>query len=1023
MTLPWEPPPHPQQQPPVFNTRNSNTTDNNTHRASTSTSNSNSSTLGDFDVLFSFLHLERTSLATPSTAASVSTTASAAPPSPPAGIPSNLIAPTWGNHSKDDTLAPPSPTYTSQLGNLSMVMRYLQAHKTYPSSSSPPTQPPLAQTIQTPDREREPAETNKNEDECGDLLGTSRRRLKKKATRKLPIDEPSSSSCGGWVSSESDHKEEEVMGRSPPEAEEPDLVVVHEATNIPQPPPNNTIATITDFLAKQLEQQQQQQVHQILRLPTDNTTQQLNSLSLSTCTVAKPNHITLPARPTLTTNNKIAAVTNANAPGTGPVFSKKKRSWHKANVLSEMKALFTQEQERTQTHRQPTLDNSRMTCISTAEPKLATTATSSTIPITLFTPRKAHGNKEVPEVVLSQTPGYESEFLRRPRTHYNNFWRTCASTSAGDTTTDTNRSSSSSSSSEEELPFRFGRRRTITPAHASSASAFSSTTSTCLSETIGKSADCKRLLALRIRDTFLVPRGTSLLDQALSRAGSHLPDPFAPSLSSLQLEKSESASATCLELGTMKSLIRTRPPLSALPQPADKPGSAPITTAITPLAEQPKIDPIPSPPKAASATSPCNERVFIFVDNSNILHGFHQTRHQLEMQRAADGISVDATSSSNSHDNHYHHQQPRDLQHKHCSESLGLEDGMAQVTPTSTNDDGFKSFLPGTTATSNGPKVKMARGSHRFPKFNYSKFFDLLKRDRTAARQVLVGSSPLFQELDEAMEHQYETIILRRVKKFVQGELGAVPVPVKQLRFQSSFSNGGGSSSFCDGTESSAIDKSAIFTTTMTTSTTLPTTTAAAGSGSGSGSGGGGAQAEQGVDELLHLKMLETLLDHEPATIVLASGDGNDSEFGGGGFYAVIRRALDRGWHVEVVSWEDQLSGVYLDLALEYGYSCEHKLASTPDGGKRCHVPSPVTSFETVTVPDRPKKQKKQQECPPSGTRKQKRALALAQAQEKEKDMERERESKQRRCGHLRVWCLDWYGDILLQPTPSSRSE
>ncbi|KAG0320732.1 hypothetical protein BGZ97_012940 [Linnemannia gamsii] len=877
--------------------------------------------------------------------------------------------------------------------------------------------PLLAQTIQNQDPE--PADTNEVDNEDEDSLGTSRRRLKKKATKKLPIDEPSSSSCGGWVSSESDHKEEEVMGRAPSEAEEPDLVVLQEATRNPQPPPNSTIATITDFLVKELEQHPQQEAYQILMRPTDTTTQQLNSLALSTHNVGKPNHITLPPPPTVTTNNKIAAVANASASGTSSVAFKKKRPWHTAKVLREMKALFIQEQERKQLHRKPTLDSSRLTCISTAELKTASTATSSTTPITLVTPRKAQEKKQEREIVLNLNPEYEPELLRRPRTHYNNFWRTCTetntSTTAGGTTTDTNRSSSSSSSSEEETPFRFGRGRTNTPATASSASAFGSTTSTCLSEATGKSAESKRLLALRVRDTFLVPRGTSLLYQALSHAEAHMPETVPP----LPLEeRSEPVSATRLELGTMKSLTRI----------ADKSGSAPINTTSIPTTEQSKIDPTPSPPKAASATTPSNERVFIFVDNSNILHGFHQIQHQLDAQRVADGISVDGTSTSNRQENHHHHQQHRVLPHKSLSnsaEALGLEDGMALATPDAIYDDGITSFPPGTntttnTTTSNGPRAKMARGSHRFPKFNYSKFFDLLKRDRTAARQVLVGSSPLFQELDEAMEHQYETIILRRVKKFVQGELGAIPVPVKQLRFPSSFSYGGGSANFCDGTDASVVDNSTIYTTSATTSTTLPTTTASAGSGSG---GGGGAQGEQGVDELLHLKMLETLLDHEPATIVLASGDGGDSEFGGGGFYAVIKRALNRGWHVEVVSWEDQLSGVYLELALEYGYNCEHKLTTTPDGGKRCHALSTATTFETVMEPDRPKKQKKQQKYPPPGTKKQKRALALALAQAQEKEKEKERESRQCGCGHLRVWCLDWYGDILLQPTPSTRSD
>lgn len=79
---------------------------------------------------------------------------------------------------------------------------------------------------------------------------------------------------------------------------------------------------------------------------------------------------------------------------------------------------------------------------------------------------------------------------------------------------------------------------------------------------------------------------------------------------------------------------------------------------------------------------------------------------------------------------------------------------------------------------------------------------------------------------------------------------------------------------------------------------------------------------EQGVDEMLHLKMMETIMDAPvPGIMVLASGDGGDSEFGGGGFCAVVKRALERGWQVEIVSWEDQLSSVYVDLANLYGYN------------------------------------------------------------------------------------------------------
>ncbi|KAF9143935.1 hypothetical protein BGX30_014324 [Mortierella sp. GBA39] len=1066
MTLPWEPPP-PQQQPPALHTRmpnHPNSNSSNTNRTTPTTpTNKNSDSLGNFDVLLSFLQLERTSLATPGTAAPppppqpTTAAASAAPPSssPPAEDgPSAMIAPTWGDSPNDISSETPSTSTsastTSQLGDLSLVMRYLQAHKAYNSfasadslshqdthnrtSSSPTlTLSPLTQTISSHDRDPlEDAEDDEDKDEDDDTLTTNRRRLKKKATRKLPIDEPSSSSCGGWVSSESDHKEE-VMGHS---SEEPGPVV-HEDTSNPYPPPN-TSATIMDFLAKELKQQyqqlQQQQQQQKLGQPTDNSTQQLNIHSLSIRTVAKPDPITLPQPPSATTNNKItapAAVVSVNASSTGTAFVKKKRLWHtvKAKVLREMKALFMEEQKRKHPQQQlPTLGNNRPASIST-EPIIAVTATTST-PITLVTPPKAPQSKDMQELVLDQTPGYEPEFQWRPRSHYNNFWSSCTNNNSttADTMTDTNRLSSSSSSSEEESSFRVTPRCNVTP-DSFSAFAFGSTTSTrptsYLSEDTSKSAERKRILALRVRDPFLVPRGIGLLGQALSRAESHLPDPVT--LSPLQLEERPKPAPTELDIMKLLASIATPPP--APPQPEDKSRSAPATSTST---EQQKIDatpPPPPPPKTVSVT-PSNERVFIFVDNSNILHGFYQSRQHLDVQRVTDGISVDGTSSSYVRSRpedgqDQYHSQDRTSPNKspaHSTTTLPSEEKMALATPTTTtmNDDAPKSFPPGTSISNNGtgagPKAKMARGSHLLPKFNYSQFFDLLKRERTAARHVLVGASPLFQELDEAMEHQYETIILRRVKKFVQGELGAVPVPVKQLRFPPShFNSNGRSTGLFDGPEPS-VDKSTL--PTAVNSVTPATTTTA----TGSGSSGGGSQGEQGVDELLHLKMLETLLDHEPSTIVLATGDGGDSEFGGGGFSAVIKRALDRGWHVEVVSWEDQLSGVYLDLALEYGYNCEHKSATT-GGGKQCHAlsSSSASSLETLAVADGHKKMKKQKKAP--GVKKQ-RILALAQEKEREREMEKEREGKQRGCGHLRVWCLDWYGDILLQPTPTpSRSE
>ncbi|KAJ5286630.1 hypothetical protein N7478_002316 [Penicillium angulare] len=68
---------------------------------------------------------------------------------------------------------------------------------------------------------------------------------------------------------------------------------------------------------------------------------------------------------------------------------------------------------------------------------------------------------------------------------------------------------------------------------------------------------------------------------------------------------------------------------------------------------------------------------------------------------------------------------------------------------------------------------------------------------------------------------------------------------------------------------------------------------------------------EQGVDEILHLKMLESLVDtDEPATIVLATGDAAEAEYSGG-FLRMVERALQRGWNVELVSFSQLTSYAY----------------------------------------------------------------------------------------------------------------
>ena len=68
---------------------------------------------------------------------------------------------------------------------------------------------------------------------------------------------------------------------------------------------------------------------------------------------------------------------------------------------------------------------------------------------------------------------------------------------------------------------------------------------------------------------------------------------------------------------------------------------------------------------------------------------------------------------------------------------------------------------------------------------------------------------------------------------------------------------------------------------------------------------------EQAVDEILHLKILESVVDtEEPSTIVLATGDAAEAEYSGG-FMKMVTRALQKGWTIELVSFSLNTSATY----------------------------------------------------------------------------------------------------------------
>jgi NYN domain len=77
----------------------------------------------------------------------------------------------------------------------------------------------------------------------------------------------------------------------------------------------------------------------------------------------------------------------------------------------------------------------------------------------------------------------------------------------------------------------------------------------------------------------------------------------------------------------------------------------------------------------------------------------------------------------------------------------------------------------------------------------------------------------------------------------------------------------------------------------------------------------GTGKREQAVDEVLHLKIANCLLDHGmEQTLVLVTGDGHESTYGTS-FPGQVERALRRGWSVEVWAWKLQLSNAYRSLA------------------------------------------------------------------------------------------------------------
>ena len=151
----------------------------------------------------------------------------------------------------------------------------------------------------------------------------------------------------------------------------------------------------------------------------------------------------------------------------------------------------------------------------------------------------------------------------------------------------------------------------------------------------------------------------------------------------------------------------------------------------------------------------------------------------------------------------------------------------------------------------------------------------ILERGRPSAKRVLVGSDN-FPAIQEAKAIGYETNILDRVHK-------AKELTPRQKKYHQTFVNG---TYYATSGQSSGSE--------TTTAMYAPE-----------------KWVEQAVDEILHLKILESVIDaKEPSTVVLATGDAAEAEYSQG-FLKMVERALEKGWKVEIVSFKHNISGMY----------------------------------------------------------------------------------------------------------------
>lgn len=172
------------------------------------------------------------------------------------------------------------------------------------------------------------------------------------------------------------------------------------------------------------------------------------------------------------------------------------------------------------------------------------------------------------------------------------------------------------------------------------------------------------------------------------------------------------------------------------------------------------------------------------------------------------------------------------------------------------------------------------------PKFSFDHLALILERGRNVVKRVVAGSLdstysrkwPTFMQ--EAKDLDYEMCIMQRVAKAV--------VPTTRNKRHSGYEPEWTASDANSSSEETYLGQL--------------------------------KQGEQGVDEVLHLKMLQSAVDDEPGTAVLATGDAAEAEFSDG-FKRNVERLLHKGWNVEILGWSKGISNAWREpeFVAQYG--------------------------------------------------------------------------------------------------------